>query len=1109
MANNIDASFAIQENNSLSDAQKIGVLQNNRDREEQRQQRLYEQQKTNQWRNQGIISDDLNFDKYKTGEQAIDGYAQSELNKIQKEALTNHINDDPAQLEYWLTQQLVPLSQWHNQAQGTYQKLNQTLQDYNKTYSNTDLGKARELALNKFQNDFLQVDDNGQVLRKNTDEINNVNDGIDFVTDLIGNQAPNIALMVSTGGGSALATRLGVSGNKLALGSIGAYSYGNKKNEMTNANEKDETDYSKAQIELASILYGGSEMFETATLGALGKTKRFIGASLAEAPTRELFRKSIKEKIIGGLKANSKYVLAENVEEQVTNLIQNFTEINVLDRKEVGLFDNAGEVLKSSTAMALLLKAPQFAGAIAKKFQPKQYNEILDKNSAEVFSLMNELKKEGLTPETKKVIDDRITKLSTESDAIVKKTFERIDNLPAEQVDKVVELEKSTADLRAKAEAVQKDESLSKEMKENLIKDLSSQYKTQEDLRTKIVSEKATILDILPEEEVVDLKKQAVESLLTENQGTNEANYTEEKIDEKAIELYNSSKDVVNIEENNNELPPFNNFDIVGNQNTRTPENTNTTPAENEATPSQDIVDNGNVQPGTEIVDQNGSTNEGTESDNIQPTNNTPATSEPKVTTKTIVSKTAKGADSEFDVDFDDNNNIIEVRSKKDGRIIPKFVERKTKIIDKINGGFKTILAKNANYAKIEADYYGAKTDNQIKTEKEKQFNDTVQNFDATNEYEAALVALASGSKISKESLQQETGNSDNKWATNQFSTQELPSIEKLSEQISEENPNLNQQEIRNALIDIITSNQSVEDVKNEVVSKYDEKNKNYQEEELNAYLNTLSEQELVTYESNRVDEEFISELTDQEVIEYFQQKLDEYEQGQRATTEQGESAETSIESRQTIIDSNENQQREEEQPAEEITEPSSLDNILNQDEISGALDWLDSLKLDSNDLKATLPFLPQTWNAFIDAVHECKNAPTVKQEIYLQEIYLQDFELALKMKQYGFNKECVHYAYTQKFITGNSGISIKAYDVVIGSLSNPNNLDFSRLNLPTLQEIELNEGVFIAKSKNGLFRIYTNDRHVGDSKFILNLYSYETELIARCYAWIYTKTIP
>jgi hypothetical protein len=278
------------------------------------------------------------------------------------------------------------------------------------------LGKAQSELENWNQNTF----------RKNTENFNSVNDGINFVTDLIGNQAPNIALMIGTGGGSTLATRLGVEGNQLALGSIGAYSYGNKKNEIINSNATGETNYSKAQTELASILYGGSEMFETATLGSLGKTKRFIGASLSEAPTRELFRKSIKDNIISGLKSNSKDVLEENIEEQVTNLIQNYTERNVLGRNDVGLFDNAGEVLKSSTAMALLLKAPQFAGAVAKKFQPKQYNDVLDKNAKEVLSLMNELKKENLTPETKKVIDERITKLSTESDAIVKKTFERI-----------------------------------------------------------------------------------------------------------------------------------------------------------------------------------------------------------------------------------------------------------------------------------------------------------------------------------------------------------------------------------------------------------------------------------------------------------------------------------------------------------------------------------------------------------------------------------------------------------------------------------------------------------------------------------------------------------
>jgi len=47
----------------------------------------------------------------------------------------------------------------------------------------------------------------------------------------------------------------------------------------------------------------------------------------------------------------------------------------------------------------------------------------------------------------------------------------------------------------------------------------------------------------------------------------------------------------------------------------------------------------------------------------------------------------------------------------------------------------------------------------------------------------------------------------------------------------------------------------------------------------------------------------------------------------------------------------------------------STFEKITNQDNIKDNLDWLDSLKLDPNNLSVTLPFLPQTWNAFIEAV--------------------------------------------------------------------------------------------------------------------------------------------
>ncbi|WP_372938425.1 hypothetical protein, partial [Seonamhaeicola sp.] len=45
------------------------------------------------------------------------------------------------------------------------------------------------------------------------------------------------------------------------------------------------------------------------------------------------------------------------------------------------------------------------------------------------------------------------------------------------------------------------------------------------------------------------------------------------------------------------------------------------------------------------------------------------------------------------------------------------------------------------------------------------------------------------------------------------------------------------------------------------------------------------------------------------------------------------------------------------------------LKSIFEQGNIKEQLDFLDSLKLDTNNLKSTLPFAPQVWNAFIEAL--------------------------------------------------------------------------------------------------------------------------------------------
>lgn len=63
------------------------------------------------------------------------------------------------------------------------------------------------------------------------------------------------------------------------------------------------------------------------------------------------------------------------------------------------------------------------------------------------------------------------------------------------------------------------------------------------------------------------------------------------------------------------------------------------------------------------------------------------------------------------------------------------------------------------------------------------------------------------------------------------------------------------------------------------------------------------------------------------------------------------------------------------------------VDSIFNQDNIKGTLDFLDDLKIDLNDLKSTIPFAPQVWNAFIEAVKLSVKAGNTIQKAILEGI--------------------------------------------------------------------------------------------------------------------------
>lgn len=276
---------------------------------------------------------------------------------------------------------------------------------------------------------------------------------------------------------------------------------------------------------------------------------------------------------------------------------------------------------------------------------------------------------------------------------------------------------------------------------------------------------------------------------------------------------------------------------------------------------------------------------------NIQETEGTDVQStiksDPVKSENTIKRVNPKGVKGEFDVELDNSGSVKSIKSK-DGREVPKFVERKVKKTKQNPTGVKAV--KNANYSRIEAEAIGAKTDNEIREQETKVVNEAVASFEPSNEYEAALHYMANGGKVKlSDAKSQGQGAKGGKWAAGFNQEESLPSIERASEIISESLglENIDQQVVRDELESIIRENGSIDEVRKKLMELRNEKEIESQESELNAYLNSLSEQDFAKFEAQRVEDDYINELSNEEALEYLEQQYGK--QGQEAIeNEQG-----------------------------------------------------------------------------------------------------------------------------------------------------------------------------------------------------------------------------
>lgn len=686
-------------------------------------------------------------------------------------------------------------------------------------------------------------------LRKPVESIESPEGFINYASDLVANQIPNL-----------VATSTGAKGLTL----LGTASAGQKYSEMSEEVSKGEAKYTPLQMAVAPLLYGSAEVIsEIPTLSILKKGGRVLESiSKNEA---NLLTKTAKEKAKEWAKDYGIDMSKEMSGEQFTNFAQNFNDKFVLGKKDVNLLDNTGRVFKDTFTLTSILKAaPQTFGAIAQQFQSNSDLEKLDENSRKIIDFSKQINSGTLNDVETQVIQKQIDKLTENSSKIVENTINKIDNMPNDSYDEIIKLNSRAGEIKSQAKEINAG---SLPNKKELLNGLQEEYKDIQEKRLNIIENAKTETSITgttktkPQAEVqksTDEAKEKSKEVLTKKEdkdaiqkrSTEEISLGEQARDSKGISGENTERKKIDDKSQEEKIT-------------------------DESISESDIIPNGNIRLRTNKLEEGRieqpETNKTSIEQELQPTTTTESD-------KANVKRVKSVKDAEYDIEVNDEGNVISIKSIKDGREIPKFVER---VNPKTN---KVTLVKNSNYTKIEADALGYDTENKAKLDREKEVKLAVDNITETDPYNVALKALINGAKVSKESLEKETGNIDSKWATNQFSKETLPSFERLSEIISEDNPDLDQTEVRNALIDIVRGHSSMNQLKETVVDTYNENTKQKQAEEERAYLGSLSEKDLAMYESIKAEDDYINDLTDSEVEEYYNQKANEYEQGKTTT---------------------------------------------------------------------------------------------------------------------------------------------------------------------------------------------------------------------------------
>ncbi|AGO47533.1 virion structural protein [Cellulophaga phage phi19:3] len=617
---------------------------------------------------------------------------------------------------------------------------------------------------------------------------------------------------------------------------LGSSSFGGKQSELEREITKDGKNYSQTQILAASA---SSALFDTA--GALvDRYAMMKGARALKAGISSGGRKAIES----GVSKYLKPVAAELTEETSALLGSQIVDYYGLDKKDTKIgADLANTIAKTGITVGLMNTIPTVIGDAMGAYHTRQKKSRIKENLETISKMQKQLDSgSDFTELEKNSILSAIDKATKENFELLKNTSEAVVKLSDKDREKVSALDGEINDSKKSIVEINESEKIDAEAKEKLIEDFTEKIEVKETQKEEILNKDT---DAETETNATETEKPTVEETTPENQ---------ESTTQEAVEDTPSTTVELN------------------------PENTN------ETTQEQNTATDGDIQPGTDTNTQQ------EQESSAQPTVE-PTASETEVKQPTTKRVNPKGVKGEFDVELDANGTVTSIKTN-DGREVPKFVNRKVKVSKQNPKGLKPV--KNANYSRIEAEAIGSKTENAIRDENNAATNEAVSTFEPTTPYEAALKYMADGGRVKlNDAKSQGQGSKGGKWAAGFNKESDLPTIERASEIIAESSglSDIDQQEIRDALESIVRENGSIDDVRQKIVELRNEKEVEAQQAELDAFKNSLSQEDFAVLESIEAEDDFLSELSDKEAIEYLEEQYGKQEGQQDVEIREAEAA--------------------------------------------------------------------------------------------------------------------------------------------------------------------------------------------------------------------------